>query len=207
LTSYSNSAIINPELRQLSFFISCFGGDGLVAKKRLIWPFIPNFIAGISIAGVLLAPNGGLPEVLPAATADSGIVQEAAANLSLKLEAPSIPSVGEIETKVRAYFRHTPMLAEVARCESHFRHFNTDGTLRAGYNTNGTKDVGVMQINTIWHEKAKDLGFDLSTLKGNMDFAKWLYDRQGLQPWMSSSRCWGKNPNRVEQQQQLADAS
>jgi hypothetical protein len=53
-------------------------------------------------------------------------------------------------------------------------------------------DVGVMQINSLYHEdKATVLGMDIYTLSGNLAYAKYLYNKEGTQPWASSEACWG----------------
>ncbi len=96
-----------------------------------------------------------------------------------------------VEDVVRDYFKDTPILAEVARCESQFRQYGTDGNPLKG--TVDPRDVGVMQINRYYHgDTAKKLGFDLTTIEGNMAYAKNLYDRQGVAPWSASAPCWSK---------------
>jgi len=96
-----------------------------------------------------------------------------------------------VEGRVREYFKNTPILAEIAGCESQFRHFRDDGEIIRGLINNG--DIGVMQINEGYHaDEAQKLGLDLKTLQGNMAFAKWLYEKQGTAPWQSSSDCWAK---------------
>lgn len=97
-----------------------------------------------------------------------------------------------LEDYIREYFRETPLLAEIARCESRFRHFGSNGRVIRGERS--AEDVGVMQINEFYHEDtAKMLGFDLHTLDGNLAYAKWLYAKEGIAPWLSSSRCWQKS--------------
>ncbi|TSC83820.1 MAG: hypothetical protein G01um101417_387 [Parcubacteria group bacterium Gr01-1014_17] len=93
-----------------------------------------------------------------------------------------------LEQYVRDYFADNAVLAEVAKCESRFRHFDAYGVLRGDYDRN---DVGVMQINERYHSpRAERNGFDIKTLEGNLGYAKWLYDKEGLQPWASSGKCW-----------------
>ena len=61
------------------------------------------------------------------------------------------------------------------------------------------QDIGVMQINERYHyDEAKKLGFDIYTLKGNMDFAKHLYLKEGIKPWKSSSPCWAQKVADIE---------
>ena len=41
-------------------------------------------------------------------------------------------------------------------------------------------------------EVAEKLGLNLKTLRGNMAYAKYLYEKEGVAPWKSSSSCWDK---------------
>lgn len=92
---------------------------------------------------------------------------------------------------VREYFADTPILADIAWCESRMRHLDKNGELLRG--TVDSDDVGVMQINTRYHlETAQELGIDVYSLKGNLEYARYLYDKQGTKPWLASSPCWGK---------------
>lgn len=120
---------------------------------------------------------------------------------SLALGAPTLSSgpVMPVESAnpdnlsayVEQYFADTPILAEVAWCESSDRHFDKDGSVLRG--KVDPDDVGVMQINTRYHEeKAVSMGMDLYTLNGNLAYAKYLYEKQGLKPWRHSEPCWGK---------------
>jgi hypothetical protein len=81
-----------------------------------------------------------------------------------------------LEEYVKEYFKEDPIMIEVARCESQFRHLNKDGTILRG--VVNPSDVGVMQINLYYHESdAEKLG---------------LYDKKGTAPWSASKPCWGK---------------
>ena len=106
-------------------------------------------------------------------------------------EAPLLPVANQpmtLEAYVRDYFADNPVLAEVAKCESRFRHFDAHGVLRGEVDQS---DVGVMQINERYHApRAAKNGFDVKTLEGNLGYAKWLYEKEGLQPWASSGKCW-----------------
>ncbi len=95
----------------------------------------------------------------------------------------------DTETVVRTYFSDIPVLIQIARCESTFRHTLADGTVLRG--TVDAADVGVMQINTRYHKKAaEEMGLDLMNLKDNLAYARSLYEKQGTQPWSASSACW-----------------
>ena len=102
-----------------------------------------------------------------------------------------------LEEYVESYFKDDPILAEIARCESRFRHLNkSGGILRGEVNAS---DIGVMQINTKYHEgTADELGLNLHTLEGNLMYAQYLYEKEGTKPWRSSSPCWGKAKKGIE---------
>lgn len=103
----------------------------------------------------------------------------------------NIPTREELEEKAKVYFKEDPLLVDIARCESHFRQYDEKGNVLRGKVNKG--DMGIMQINEYYHgEKAKSLGYDLETVDGNMAYAKYLYGREGGQPWISSSACWNQ---------------
>lgn len=107
--------------------------------------------------------------------------------------------IAETEKFVREYFGQTPILAEIAKCESSFRHYDKDGNVLRGKVNDD--DVGVMQINKYYHEDdAVKLGYDIYTLEGNLEYAKVLYGKYGARPWVHSSKCWGQTlPSHVAQ--------
>lgn len=97
----------------------------------------------------------------------------------------------DVEAHVRDYFKDIPILAEVAKCESHFTQFTKNGKVLRGRVV--PEDVGVMQINETYHlEASKKLGMDIYTLEGNMAYARHLYEKKGTKDWMASSPCWSK---------------
>lgn len=95
------------------------------------------------------------------------------------------------EAIVRDYFSDIPIMVQVARCESTFRHTLADGSVLRGYVDSA--DTGVMQINKRYHAAtAKELGLNLEDIYDNMAYARYLYEKQGTQPWSASSPCWGR---------------
>jgi hypothetical protein len=95
----------------------------------------------------------------------------------------------DIERIVRTYFEDIPVMAEIASCESHFRHTLSDGSVLRG--RVDSADTGVMQINLRYHgSRAEKLGYDLHDLYDNMAYARTLYEEQGTQPWSASRACW-----------------
>lgn len=83
----------------------------------------------------------------------------------------------------------SPILIDVARCESGWRQFNEDGSVL----TSSTHDRGLFQINESWRKTAAKMGYDIDTEQGNIGFALWLYHKDGLSDWSASRSCWGKS--------------
>lgn len=105
--------------------------------------------------------------------------------------AQQLATIHNTEAIVREYFNDIPVMAEVARCESTFRHYLDDGSVLQG--RVDSDDTGVMQINKRYHlETAVSLELNLDELYDNMAFARNLYERQGTQPWSASMPCWGR---------------
>ncbi len=139
----------------------------------------------------------GLYMLLAGVTGNPGAVQMPVVDTSTQIlvESPKKESTNEIdkntEAHVRSYFSDVPILADVARCESHFTQFKKDGKVLRGIANN--LDVGVMQINEKYHlEASKKLGMDIYTLEGNLEYGRYLYEHQGARPWLASSPCWSK---------------
>lgn len=101
---------------------------------------------------------------------------------------PSHAQVND-EAAVRAYFADIPVMIEIARCESKFRQFTDSGNvLRGGL---GGNMIGVFQFNEPAHRAAATtLGHDLTTLDGNLAYARHLYEQEGTQPWNSARACF-----------------
>ena len=106
--------------------------------------------------------------------------------------AATLPPVQTVREYVAEYFADAPIMIAVASCESHFKHYDSNGAVHRGVQNN--KDVGVMQVNEYYHlKRSKELGFDIYTVQGNTAYARYLYEREGTTPWLSSSACWGKS--------------
>jgi hypothetical protein len=97
----------------------------------------------------------------------------------------------DVEKYLREHYSDTPILIEIAKCESTLMHYNKNGGIIRG---NVDKaDIGVMQINERYHlETAVKLGYDIHSIEGNVSYARYLYDKSGAQPWSASEPCWGK---------------
>ncbi len=97
-----------------------------------------------------------------------------------------------LQAYVQESFADVPVLAQVAGCESQFRQFDGRGNVIRG--EVDRNDVGVMQINERYHlERAKALGYDIYTVEGNMAYARYLYETEGLKPWSASKACWNNS--------------
>lgn len=95
----------------------------------------------------------------------------------------------DVEARIRSYFADIPIMIAIARCESDFMQYDLTGKVVAGGTKNGM--VGVYQINGKIHRKAaKEMGFDIDTLDGNLAYARYLYEQNGTDPWLSSMPCW-----------------
>lgn len=83
------------------------------------------------------------------------------------------------------------ILVQVAWCESGQKQFYEDGSLvRDG--VTGTH-VGLFQISEDWIPTAKKLGDNIYTPEGNIAFALYLYQKNGLRDWKASQSCWGSD--------------
>ena len=89
-----------------------------------------------------------------------------------------------VEKRVREYFADVPVMIDIARCESNFRQFTDGGAVFKG--GNGGEMIGVFQLYGIYHiASALALGFDITTLDGNLAYARHLYENSGITPWSS----------------------
>lgn len=97
------------------------------------------------------------------------------------------------EKRVREFFKDTPVMIEIARCESNFRQYTDAGNVLRGGDSGGM--VGVFQFfESIHATPAKALGFDITTLEGNLGYAKHLYNEQSTTPWDPAKSCWEVKP-------------
>ena len=127
--------------------------------------------------------------ILMLASVFSGVSTTGKAGISSDSTSPSATQSISTESYVREYFKDIPILAEVSRCESTFRQYGDNGKPLIG--KVNKSDIGVMQINTYYHgESADKLGYDLTTIDGNLGYARYLYGKYGTDPWSSSSKCW-----------------
>ncbi len=104
----------------------------------------------------------------------------------------NVSDTASTEAIVRSYFHDIPIMISVARCESTFRHYLEDGSILKG--RVDPADTGVMQINKRYHQPtAETLNLNLDNIYDNMEYARHLYEKQGVQPWSASAPCWDRS--------------
>ena len=103
-----------------------------------------------------------------------------------------VPPAQTVQQYIEEYFKDTPVMIEIARCESQFQQFNKTGKPVKNPKSSA---IGVFQIMASIHQDLADekLGLDITTLEGNMAYAKVLYKDSGTVPWNDSKSCWGKS--------------
>ena len=81
-------------------------------------------------------------------------------------------------------------LVAISKCESGMRQFYDNGKLVVSK----TNDAGVFQINIPIHrKKSLEMGFDVYTLSGNIQYAIYLLKQDGIRHWVAATRkCMGK---------------
>ncbi len=140
--------------------------------------------------------------MLLAAVNGSGANQTTITNSAFTVSEPSTQ-----QEFVQAYVvqrtKDIPVLAEIAKCESQFRQFGTNGQVLHG--EKDKRDVGVFQINTGYHKVP-----GLMTLEGNVNYAIQLYKdavkrgEDGTQYWTASKPCWKHSTAAKELAKKLA---
>lgn len=91
-----------------------------------------------------------------------------------------------IERYARRHNHNTAVVKAVVECESRMYENATGTQAVVG------KDIGLMQINTYYHEdRAERMEIDIHTRSGNLEYGMRLMKEKGLQPWSASRHCWG----------------
>lgn len=147
-------------------------------------------VSGIGIiTGIFLTMSAAVGQGTTSSQSTTPIIVVGSQD-DLPAQTVDVTNRSSVEKYVKSYFSDIPALVAVARCESAFRQVGMDGEVLRGANP---EDVGVMQINEKYHgARASELGYDLTTLDGNLGFARYLYDKRGLAPWASSKSCWDR---------------
>ena len=84
---------------------------------------------------------------------------------------PYLPQAQTIEQYVEAYFADTPIMIDIARCESRFHQFDKNGEAYRGEINH--EDIGVMQINEHYHgTEAEKMNIDVTYNFDNVSIIK-----------------------------------
>jgi hypothetical protein len=201
------SIIPSQHLLALSFE----GSITVTATSRL--KVYPKVILQLTTLSLLFAFSSSALTIMPAITAPANQPAEAsevtnategqvttakAAEAKAKTEPKKIVSTDygpltdskNVERFINDYFADIPIMAKVAKCESRYRQYKNGEVLQGEQNS---LDRGVMQINLHYHGKtAEEMGLDVHNIDDNVAYARYLYEKQGVKPWMSSSPCWNK---------------
>ena len=123
------------------------------------------------------------------------VAQAATAKEVATLQTNSIPQL--IATKSKEHGVDANLTQAIAFCESTYKQFDArTGTVLRG--VHNPLDVGLFQINEKYHlKKSQELGFDIYSVEGNIDYALWLLKAQGAHPWKWSKPCWSPKINPV----------
>ena len=148
------------------------GLASFISLSTLGAQFSPNLSPGL--AGAALELLGDQPV----------IVQDA--------QLASVISIEDlIEVKARIKGVDPEILKKIAFCESNMRQYNTKGQVLRGLENN--LDVGVFQINEGYYLKqSKDQGLDIHKTEDNINWAIYLFERDGERHWNASRVCWTK---------------
>jgi soluble lytic murein transglycosylase-like protein len=147
----------------------------------------------ISSAALIISSMYG-PVHAQESTSTASTTSSSTSIVSQTIDQQGINDPKAIMAYVKNYYADEPLLIEIARCESGFRQYDKDGNLVHG-NVNKA-DIGVMQINETYHlERAKKLGYDITTVEGNVAYGRYLYENEGAAPWSASQKCWNNTLN------------
>ena len=172
------------QLRKSEFFRSIKLSE-LQSNKIYILNFtaVSLFMVFSSTFGVMSPANMvEIPKIENSLT-ESSVVR--------KISNQEVENIMSTEEYVRQYFSDTPIMIQIAKCESRFRQLDSSGDIHRGRVNN--YDVGVMQINEFYHlDQSKKKDYNIYTIEGNTAYARDLYEREGTEPWASSRACWRK---------------
>ncbi|MDR3642200.1 MAG: peptidoglycan-binding domain-containing protein [Candidatus Doudnabacteria bacterium] len=93
----------------------------------------------------------------------------------------AMPTNDGLQARVENYFADAPAMVAIARCESGFRQYGINGSPLAG-GTAGNY-IGIFQISAGHAPEARALGLDIYSIDGNLAYAKYLFQKQGTEPW------------------------
>lgn len=81
------------------------------------------------------------------------------------------------------------LLVRIAQAESHFQQYDENGSVLLGYINK--KDTGLFQLNQTYHlEASKKLGLNIFEPYGNIEYAVYIYAKDGSGHWNWSKSKW-----------------
>jgi peptidoglycan hydrolase-like protein with peptidoglycan-binding domain len=158
------------------------------------------------LPALLYAQTTSVSELATTTVATTSVISIATTTVTTTtITLPDYRDRAVVEAKVRTFFADIPVMISIALCESRFRQFDANGNPLDG-GSGGM--VGVYQINRPIHASFALLrGFDINTVEGNLGYARYLYEREGTNPWISSFPCWNTATNNPESTSSLPSAS
>ena len=83
-----------------------------------------------------------------------------------------------------------PKMLQVAFCESSLREYDPNSPDGLLHGIVDHDDLGLFQINVKYNAgELSATTTDITTAHGNIMFAKYLFDKNGLSPWSASRHC------------------
>lgn len=119
------------------------------------------------------------------------MIQQAEGQEMLHFFLAAYMSTTTVKSHIEAVFGANSPMVQVAQCESGLTQFDAPNHVLRGRIT--PADIGLFQVNAEYHaDQAKKLGINLYSLDGNIQYAKYLYNKNGLRDWNASKSCWKK---------------
>lgn len=93
----------------------------------------------------------------------------------------------KLQQKQEITLRDLPIeLQHIAICESGGKQHYANGKIVKG----PYGEIGLFQIHPLHKQKAKSMNLDIYDPNDNMEFALYLYKKNGLKDWEASKHCW-----------------
>lgn len=159
--------------------------------KMLYWMTMNNFFGfsvvvslGVLLVQVSMVEAASTSTMTTATTTASMTASTTVASTTATTATTLVLDQAAVEKRVREYFADAPAMIQIARCESNFRQYTDSGkSFRGGA---GDGMVGVFQLYEKLHTAgAHALGFDITTLEGNLGYTRHMYKQEGTTPWAS----------------------
>jgi len=96
-----------------------------------------------------------------------------------------------VAARVVEYFQDAPVMIAIASCESEFRQYERSGRLLVNSHPDSSA-TGVFQILYLTHHPnwSQSPETNITTLEGNLAFARRMFKEAGTTPWNESRSCW-----------------